>query len=146
MKDRFQTLAVRIRAVEDESRQARADLKVAILALPDNPAIKRSGGFPEGSMKTGKYYVIASSELFARDNWTARFHDFKTQYQELCVFIDTLPFDATSDGDVVGRMETVLKRGWLTAPSRERIKLHPEVCANVAKLLGIKLEKKEGVS
>jgi hypothetical protein len=138
MKTRFQSLAQHIQAVENESRQARADLKAAILALPDNPAIKRVGESP-------KCYTVSSSEIFARDNWTARFHDFKTQHQELCDFIDAMPYNASSDGDVVARMETVLRRGYLTNPNRERLKLHPEVCANVAKLLEIQLDTKAKV-
>ena len=139
MKDRFQTITDRLRAVENESRQARADLKAALLALPDNPAVKRGGNFACGGIKPGKYFVIGSSELFARDNWTARFHDFKTQYQELCDFIDEVPVA----GDVIERLSAILRQGFIPYRSRGRNKLHPEVCANVAKLLDIKLEKEE---
>jgi hypothetical protein len=41
---------------------------------PDNPAIKRVPGPTRG-------FVMSSSAMFASDNWTAFFHDWKAQYE-----------------------------------------------------------------
>ncbi len=122
MKERIQALSDKNSKIEAEFAQLRDEVKAAIMALPDNPAIKRVGSSP-------RCYTISSSELFARDNWTAQYHDFKTQYQKLCDVMDAAPVRAA-----VPRLLEVLAKGYIDEKGG-RFKLHPDVVKNVAKLL-----------
>lgn len=109
---------------EQKQLEATKQTLVGILDnLPDNPAIHRV---------SKNAFTVSSSELFKRDSWSPRDHDFKYQYQ---VVINKL--EASESLSSFQRfLERVISTGVIEATqSNERVKLQPEVVEELKRLL-----------
>ena len=91
--------------------------------MPENPAITKLN-------ESGSCYTINSSELFKHDNWSAKFHNFRHQYEMI--------FDKLNSCINVERkikeLKNIIGTGKITIQgSTER--LHPKVIENLKEIL-----------
>lgn len=96
----------------------RQDIEAAILRLPDNPNIKRIG-------KSPNCFVMSSKTLFASNNWTAFYHDFKKQYQRIVEIISTSAVE-----HIMTNLNTIITTG-----RYQQDKFHPDVIDHLKNLV-----------
>jgi hypothetical protein len=109
----------------DEKIQALfADLKAEITSLPDNPRITRLGG--------GNCFAMKASDL--QGNWSAKHHDFKSQYESVAEELERV----ADSKDIIKRLRTIIKDEGVRVRSKETsywVKLHPDVVEHLKGLL-----------
>lgn len=114
-------LAAQIQKIRDEISQK-------LLSLPQNPRIKSVG-------QSGNCFTIKVSDLMGgpgnpHANWSASYHDFRTQYRALADLVQR-----GSPETIISRLKNALDRGSLIAGHQSRITLHPDVIDHVRRLL-----------
>lgn len=92
-------------------------LKNHILALPDNPLIKRLNA---------NCFTLSSKHIGT--NWSVKHHDFKKQYE---LIVQELEESETSN--VFHKLNKIITEEKLNSPKR-RINLHPDVISHLRKL------------
>ena len=106
---------------EVEMQRLVADLKAQIVALPDNPRIKR--------MSRGAF-TMSSKDLDG--NWSAEHHDFKKQYELIIGMIER-----SEPSRAVAIIRAAIEEGSIR-PSKaphNTLKLHPDVINHLKGLL-----------
>jgi len=121
-------------------------IKVEILALPDNPRIKRNEGNPH-------CFVISSKDI--GKNWTPLYHDFRMQYQFIVEALDVSAPDKAyaklreiindeqvriTPAPAGAGASSFFGNSWVTHHLRladnksHTLKLHPEVVAHLRQI------------
>jgi hypothetical protein len=105
------------------SSDLKRQLRERLLALPDNPHIRRIPGAP-------RCFLMNSADLGSA--WSAEYHDFRHQYETLADAVDRLPLEAGVRLliDVVDRGSSKIGRG-----KTQPMQFHPDVRAAVGRLL-----------
>ena len=111
MTERVADLATQLKAIREE-------IAKQILDLPQNPRIT-----PIGS---GAYSIKMSD--FGTKNWSASYHDFKAQYRALGELVKK-----GSPETIISRLKNALDIEVVLGT--QRVNLHPDVIANVRRLL-----------
>ena len=111
MTERVADLAAQLQTIREEIAQQ-------ILNLPQNPRIT-----PVGSVA----YSIKMSD-FGTKNWSASYHDFRAQYRALGELVKK-----SSPETIIPKLKQALDVETVIGP--HRVALHPDVIANVRKLL-----------
>lgn len=91
--------------------------------IPENPAITKLN-------KSGSCYTINSSELFKHDNWSAKFHNFRHQYEMIfeklnsCINVERK----------IKEFQNIIETGKITIKGNTE-RLHPKVIENLKEIL-----------
>lgn len=110
LKKSIDDLAAQLQTIRD-------DISQQLLELPQNPRINPVG-------QSGAFTIKASD--LGTQNWTASYHNFKTQYQAL----SDLVVQKGSPETIISRLNQALD-----AQRIKGISLHPDVIEHVRKLL-----------
>jgi hypothetical protein len=100
-----------------------ADLKAEIEGLPDNPRISRLGD--------GKCFTMSFSDL--GDNWSAGYHDFKSQYRLVVEELEKV----ADPRNILKRLRRVVEDESIRINNGYQYtqRLHPDVVAHLKGLL-----------
>jgi hypothetical protein len=116
----------------EKTNQIKSEISKIIMAMPDNPDIKRIKG-------NENCFIVNFSQLSKDTNLSPCYYDFKYQYRAIIKKIDTcdiLTLDKTIEGFINDGY--VKLYGGLNMHSQgtfEKIKLHPTVINELKKLL-----------
>lgn len=101
-----------LKAYETLLEQIRAAMRDKIMALPDNPRIKRLGE---------NAFTVKASD-FAGAPWSPFYHDFKAQYKQIAEWIDT-----KTPSEVLVLIGQVVEKGSVWRPKGASLMFHPDV-------------------
>lgn len=109
----------------EQIQQLKQDLIKQVELLPDNKDIIRDP-------KYKRMFFIKRSKL--RNDWSPSIHDFVKQYEEVVHMLENC-----KTSDVIGLIDKAINSKRITSYKRNyvrEVKLHPEVCRNLRKLIG----------
>ena len=111
-------MAAEIRKHDMKLAMFSKSLQEAILALPDNPRIRREEGNP---------HCFVGSFKDLGGNWSVEHHDFKKQYEMLAE-------DLSRSTDSLATIRRVITDGAIKRKNQHGVKLHPDVRAHLIDL------------